>query len=206
MGGTRPSGASGVPHKKRIRLTENMRTAFLHLALFTVARIQTDRMMHINALHRRRIQYSYSNVYARSKATKSNPGGHINHVEPLKGNHTRDNNPCIRSGSSDTWTDECQKQETKAGSTRVADLLISRMSQSSSVRFVKSKEGKVRVSGSRSSLVHCRGNGLDKDAIIIATRFIHGEATEISLLDVLSLGSCKRQVNDTDQRREHETY
>jgi hypothetical protein len=53
------------------------------------------------------------------------------------------------------------------------------------------------VNGSRSSRSSNRlVDGLDKDAVVIATSFIHGEAGETSLLDILSLGSCNPHVSD----------
>lgn len=45
------------------------------------------------------------------------------------------------------------------------------------------------MSECRSSLSHRLGDGLDKHAVVITARLIHGEAAETILFDVLSLGS-----------------
>lgn len=65
------------------------------------------------------------------------------------------------------------------------------MSRSSSVRPVKSKERKVGVNASYSSLSHRLSDGVDKHAVGIATSLIHGKAAETGLLDILSLDTCK---------------
>lgn len=52
------------------------------------------------------------------------------------------------------------------------------------------------MNGSRSSSCHRLVDGLDKYAVVIATNFVHGEAAETNLLDILSLGSCNPNVND----------
>lgn len=64
----------------------------------------------------------------------------------------------------------------------------------------------MRGSESRPPLSHRPVNGIEKDVIVIATFLVDGKASEIGLFDILSLGSCKRDVNDIDRRGEHETY
>ena len=59
---------------------------------------------------------------------------------------------------------------------------------------------------SRSSLSHRLCDGLDKHALVVTTSFIHGEAGETSLFDILSLDSCDRHVNDNGYPGDSKTY